>query len=248
MTFPRAAGALLIVASLVSCASQTQQAAPKQTSSELVQPLALDGYARSVRNRYNKIYADPTQYHTEPNAFMLACLDRIEAHRERDAQEKKTDPQPQSQRTALDVGMGDGRNTIALAQRGYRSAGFDMADVGVNHARQRAAELSMPIDTRVCFFKDFAFGVEKWDVVVMMYFSVDANDMKKIQDSVRPGGCMIIERSGGDIYNEYLHEFRDWEVFIYEQDWGPRDWVSDHGNAPPGPRTQFFAKKRIQSE
>src|SRR6185503_4064408 len=58
---------------------------------------------------------------------------------------------------ALDVGMGDGRNTIALAQRGYRVVGFDFSDVGVNRARRRAAELGLTIDARVDLFGEKYF-------------------------------------------------------------------------------------------
>lgn len=207
------------------------------------QPLELEGYARSQRDRYNRTYADPSSYNTEPNAFMLACLERIEAHHDREAEPKTVEAQPQ--RTALDIAMGDGRNAIALAQRGYRASGFDMSDVGVTRARQGAVDVGVDIDARVCFFRDYNFGAAQWDVVVMMYFSVDANDMKRIQDSVKPGGYMIIERSGGDVYNEFPQQFKEWEIIHYEQDWGPRDWASAIGNAPPGPRTQFLAKKRI---
>ena len=38
------------------------------------------------------------------------------------------------------IAMGEGRNTIALAQRGYHAVGFDVSDVGVNTARGSAAE------------------------------------------------------------------------------------------------------------
>jgi 2-polyprenyl-3-methyl-5-hydroxy-6-metoxy-1,4-benzoquinol methylase len=44
---------------------------------------------------------------------------------------------------ALDVGMGNGRNSIALAQAGWQVTGFDIASLGVEQARAKAAQLGL---------------------------------------------------------------------------------------------------------
>ena len=40
--------------------------------------------------------------------------------------------------TALDIGMGEGRNAIFLAAQGWEVTGFDISDVGVKLAREAA--------------------------------------------------------------------------------------------------------------
>jgi SAM-dependent methyltransferase len=214
-------------------------------------------YGKSQRDRYNQIYGDPAAHTSQPNAFLLECLDQIEQDQRQadagatsasiDRSDKRPRAEPHIQRAALDIAMGEGRNTIALAQRGYRAVGFDMADVGVNIARQRAAELGVTIDGRVQTFNEFDFGAQQWDVAVMMYFSVDDNDMKRIAEAIKPGGYFIIERSGGDIRNDFLRQLpaSEWNILHFTQDFGPRDWASKTGNPGPGLRTQVFARKRL---
>ena len=148
----------------------------------------------------------------------------------------------------LDIAMGEGRNTIALAQRGYQAVGFDMSDVGVNKARMRAASLGLTIDARVQLVNNFEFGVEHWDVVVMMYFGFDDNGMKTVADSIKPRGYFIIERAGADIYNDFLRQLPadQWQILYYSQDSGPRDWANSQGNPGDGPRTRVMARKREQ--
>ena len=51
--------------------------------------------------------------------------------------------------TALDVGMGQGRNTIFLAQQGWQVAGFDISDEGVKQARAEAARLHLRLNAVV---------------------------------------------------------------------------------------------------
>ena len=41
---------------------------------------------------------------------------------------------------ALDIGMGQGRNSIFLAQQGWKVTGFDPSDEGIHQAEERAAE------------------------------------------------------------------------------------------------------------
>jgi 2-polyprenyl-3-methyl-5-hydroxy-6-metoxy-1,4-benzoquinol methylase len=41
---------------------------------------------------------------------------------------------------AIDLGMGEGRNAIYLAQQGWQTTGVDLADVAVAQARKRALE------------------------------------------------------------------------------------------------------------
>lgn len=73
----------------------------------------------------NPMYASGT------NAFLAEVVERLR-------------PGP-----ALDVGIGDGRNAIFLAQRGCDVTGIDLAEVGIAKAKKRAAELGLKLNALV---------------------------------------------------------------------------------------------------
>jgi SAM-dependent methyltransferase len=85
---------------------------------------------RAEIERWNRILTATTPaFNTAPNDFLVAVTKALKAGR------------------ALDVGMGQGRNTIYLAQRGWDSVGFDPADRAVAAAREQAARLGVKITT-----------------------------------------------------------------------------------------------------
>src|ERR1700709_1148932 len=63
---------------------------------------------------------------------------------------------------ALDVGMGEGRNSIFLAQQGWAVTGFDSADEGVRRANAKAQQLGLKLTTLVTSFEQFDFGENQW--------------------------------------------------------------------------------------
>ena len=68
---------------------------------------------RAEIERWNRILTAPNPaFNTSPNAFLVAVTKGLKPGR------------------SLDVGMGQGRNTIYLAQQGWDSAGFDPAEQG----------------------------------------------------------------------------------------------------------------------
>lgn len=238
------AGLVIALLLAVACATERPRetinpAALEQTNPVLAAPLELDGYLRSQRDHYNRVYSDAV---TEPNAFLLHCLERIDATRVREGLSIASNSEPSLD--ALDVAMGDGRNTIALAAQGYRASGFDMSDVGINKARRRAAELGYAIEAHVCLVHEFDFGTDRWDVVVMMYFGPSAELMARIKNSVRSGGYIIIERAGGDRLNNELTPLAGWEIIYYQQGWGERDWSSRQLDPDDGAFTRVLARKR----
>jgi methylase of polypeptide subunit release factors len=67
--------------------------------------------------------AEKPEFNTAPNALLVEVV---------------KDLQPG---TALDVGMGEGRNAIYLAQRGWTVTGFDIADRAMEVAKKRANQI-----------------------------------------------------------------------------------------------------------
>src|SRR5579871_910185 len=90
---------------------------------------------------WNKHYerADP-QFRTDPNAFLVEVASRLRPGK------------------ALDLGMGEGRNSIYLAQKGWDVTGVDTAEAGVAKARKRAESLGLKINALVQDADQFDFG------------------------------------------------------------------------------------------
>lgn len=94
--------------------------------------------------------------------------------------------------TALDVGMGQGRNAIWLAQQGWDVTGFDPADKAVALARQTAQKLNVHLKTDIKTMEDFDFGERRWDLILLSY--VGGREMAEVfQRALKPGGVLVIE-------------------------------------------------------
>src|SRR5689334_7182755 len=93
---------------------------------------------------------------------------------------------------SLDVGMGQGRNTIYLAQQGWDSVGFDPADRAVAAAQAQAAKAGVKITTSTVRAEDFDWGEAKWDLIVLSY--VGGREYKeKVIRALKPGGMVVVE-------------------------------------------------------
>ena len=70
---------------------------------------------------------------------------------------------------ALDIGMGQGRNAIFLAQQGWDVTGFDPSPIGVRQAQATAHKLKLYLEALVVREEDFDLGHQRWDLIVMTY-------------------------------------------------------------------------------
>jgi SAM-dependent methyltransferase len=94
--------------------------------------------------------------------------------------------------TALDVGMGQGRSAIWLAQEGWQVTGFDPAEKAVAAAQKTAATLGLKMQTEIQGVEQFNFGEGRWDLILMSYVG-GRGMMDILQRALKPGGVLIIE-------------------------------------------------------
>ena len=157
---------------------------------------------------------------------------------------------------ALDVSMGQGRNSIYLAQQGWEVTGFDIADEGLAIARSNARKAGLKIQAIQSGYQEFGFGKSQWDLVAMIYafFPIrDASYIRKLIDSIRPGGIIVFEhflspdpieaagRIGVPAENELLKTFSGFHVIRYEEVTEIADWVA---SGKPAPIVRLLATKR----
>ncbi len=125
--------------------------------------------------RWNRILtAETPAFNTKPNEFLVQT-----------AKGRKPG-------TALDVGMGQGRNTIWLAQQGWDTTGFDPAEKAVALAQENAAKLGVHIHTEIKGSEEFDFGERRWDLILASYVSLRGEEAKLMR-ALKPGGVLIVE-------------------------------------------------------
>lgn len=94
---------------------------------------------------------------------------------------------------ALDLGMGQGRNALFLATRGWDVTGVDIADEGLRIARQTAEQQGLALRAIHQDIDRFDLTQETWDLVTMIYMGKDVDVVKRILASLRHNGLFVCE-------------------------------------------------------
>lgn len=141
---------------------------------------------------------------------------------------------------ALDVAMGQGRNTVFLASQGWRVTGVDISDEGLRIARRTAEERHLAIEAIEADDRTWNFGTDRWDLVAMMYAGCDAAMVSNLRTSMKHGGVAVVEgfhhdsapnigyRTGelAGLFGDGFTVLRD-EVVSEESDWGIGDGTQE---------------------
>lgn len=140
----------------------------------------------------------------------------------------------------LDVGMGQGRNAVYLAQEGWNVTGFDISSEALKTAQFNAKLAGVRIAAIKADYDTFDFGLGKWDLIVLTFAWAPVEDpafFKKLNGSLRPGGLVIFEHYIDDPNHpqpKIVHAllpgqlrtiFSDFKIECYEEvakmgDWG----------------------------
>jgi SAM-dependent methyltransferase len=189
------------------------------------------------RVMFNIIYAsEKPGYATEPNALLVSTIEGHKPGR------------------ALDIGMGQGRNSIFLALKGWDVTGFDLSDEGIATARRNADRAAVKISAIVGSEDAFDYGTERWDLIVFVYepFPITtAAYVERLHRSLRPGGLIVIEGFGEEetVKNRpttaidpgrLLAAFKDFRLLHYHDVVAVPDW----GGPKPRRLVRMVAEKR----
>jgi len=137
---------------------------------------------------------------------------------------------------ALDLAMGEGRNAIYLATRGFDVDGVDVDPTAVAHARASARKLGAPIRAILGNVEDgtYIIPIETYSVILVFHF-LHRPVFQDIKDGVGPGGVVVYQtytleqqRFGRPSNPDHLlrpgelkQVFGDWEILRYREVIGP---------------------------
>lgn len=127
---------------------------------------------------------------------------------------------------ALDVAMGQGRNSLYLASKGWDVTGYDISAEGMERARALAEKAGLKLEIVKATHQEFDYGIGKWDLIVETFAFTNLSDpayRKRLIDSLKPGGMLVIEGFGGP-KNVLLEGFRELRILQYEDCEETADW------------------------
>jgi 2-polyprenyl-3-methyl-5-hydroxy-6-metoxy-1,4-benzoquinol methylase len=173
------------------------------------------------RIMFNNIYkSDTPGFSTQPNGLLVAIVEGRQPGR------------------ALDVGMGQGRNSVFLALKGWDVTGFDMSDEGIDIAQRNASRAGVKLTAMRESDEAFDYGTDQWDLIVFMYepFPItSAAYVDRLRKSLKVGGIIVIESFGEEATNpnqpstaidpgRLLTAFKDFRVLRFEDTNALPDW------------------------
>ena len=122
--------------------------------------------------------ATRSMWSEEPNVFLVAKTERMKPGR------------------ALDLGCGEGRNALWLAERGWDVTAVDFSKVAIERGRQRASQRGLTVDFRVHDVVGFQPEPSAYDLVVVFYLQLPHTEVRQALDrsaaAVAPGGSILV--------------------------------------------------------
>jgi SAM-dependent methyltransferase len=170
---------------------------------------------------FNNIYKSATPgFSTQPNALLVSTVEDRKPGR------------------ALDVGMGQGRNSVFLALKGWDVTGFDISEEGLAIARKNAERAGVKLNAIHETDEAFDYGSDQWDMIVFMYepFPVtSAAYVERLRKSMKSGGLIVIESFGEEATTpnrppaaidpgQLLAAFKDFRLLHFEDTVAIPDW------------------------
>lgn len=162
---------------------------------------------------YDEVYATAPTFNTEPNKLLADAVKGRKPGR------------------ALDVAMGQGRNSVFLAREGWDVTGFDVSEAGIRKAQQLAGLRSVKMTTVLASDEDFQFGEAQWDLITLIYV-IEKRSVHRVRRALKPGGLVVIEaghKSASGAPFEYeskelLRIFEGFRILRYEEPVSVPDW------------------------
>ncbi len=97
---------------------------------------------------------------------------------------------------AIDLGTGEGRNAIWLAERGWRVTAVDFSPVGLARAARLAAQREVSVDWVQADLLDYQPAPGDYDLVLIAYLHLPSATLARVfraaAAAVAPGGTVLV--------------------------------------------------------
>ncbi len=97
---------------------------------------------------------------------------------------------------AIDLGTGEGRNAIWLAERGWQVTAVDFSAAGLTRAAQLATERGVNVDWAQADLLDYQPAPGGYDLVLVAYIHLPAPGLARVfrtaAAAVAPGGTLLV--------------------------------------------------------
>jgi tellurite methyltransferase len=140
----------------------------------------------------------------------------------------------------LDIGMGEGRNAVFLATKGYKVTGIDISRVAIKKARLLAKEFGVRINSIHESISKYNVPNNSVDAIICFYF-LDRKLIKRMMSWLKPGGVLIFESftmkqntiNSANVEEEYLLKekellrlFPGFNILKYEEAQHRKDFIA----------------------
>lgn len=132
----------------------------------------------------------------------------------------------------LDIAMGEGRNAVFLAKKGFDVEGVDISEVAIRKAKRLARENGVRIRTVAADLHSYAIRPGAYDVILNINY-LQRSLVPGIKKGLRKGGVVVYENatvdqlqnpSGQHARRDYLLEkgelrelFKDFEILVFRE-------------------------------
>jgi SAM-dependent methyltransferase len=168
-----------------------------------------------IQTRWDKLFNSSTYvYGREPAEFLKLHVSKLPIGK------------------ALDLAMGEGRNAVFLAKKGFSVEGVDISEVAMRKARRLAKENRVSLTTINSDLRTYQIKPESYQVILSIDF-LQRSLFPQIKNGLKKGGVAVIENgsieqlknpSGKTTPREWLLEkgellevFKDFEILKYEE-------------------------------
>jgi len=128
----------------------------------------------------------------------------------------------------LDIAMGEGRNGVYLATKGFDVLGLDISEKGLQKARQLAQAQNAKIETQVVDLENYTLEKNVYDLIICTYY-MQRDLFPQFMDALKPGGMALVETYNMDYLkyakfnpkwlletNELLEIFKGFKIIRYQ--------------------------------
>lgn len=93
----------------------------------------------------------------------------------------------------LDVAMGEGRNAVYLASKGFQVTGVDFIETAVERARKLATDSGAAFELKVQDLDFFLINLMQYDSIIVSDFRPPLTLFKTLARGLKPGGTLLLE-------------------------------------------------------